>query len=713
MRSASLLAERGFELSEAQRAVASHDGRTPLAIRGPAGSGKTIALAALAARWSRDGIVTVVCPNASSCAAFDSAARAAGSAGEIAVGTLAGHLAGWMRREFASSGASPALRTGGDADSEALARDAGRTVLDMTWPGFRSAEFTLDLPFLARPDVFFEEAAGLFRQLRRRLVEPAAFEAACASGMAAFYGAEVERARALSADPAVRSAASRRGRDALSATVDQLRVQRRAERDLASLLVFLYGEYVAAARGRPVLCAEDVVAEAIAWLRRDRRALERVVESSGGIVVDDAEDAETALAPLLEQLGADAGDIRVAIASCEGSAIEGIRGRRPLTLGDGATTIVLAPRPAIAAVTARRFADEGAEADAVAASIRELLAGGARPADIFVLARDKSAASIYVEALAERGVPITAPADAWQSPEDVLDLLALAAIVDDPYDHAHLLRVLSSPVVGLSDLSLVRLCRDPSDADQLALDVGLDDARLSGARGPASTTLAENALYGHADRRLSEHARAALAGFRERWLMWRERCARMAPASALAYLIDAAGFSAARHARPAHVRERLAVDARRLVAAACAVDGSLGDTARSLEAGAVVVAPAERCPDAVECSTIDGVKGLRAPYVFVVGIAHNRFPRIYVSHAMAFTKQWGLIVRENVAGGAAQTAKFAWYYAKHGAKRMYIEEERRALSYALSRADVAAHASGYGATPRWAADQDLLSAHGV
>ncbi|MDQ6781346.1 MAG: hypothetical protein M3Z37_09385, partial [Candidatus Eremiobacteraeota bacterium] len=58
---------------------------------------------------------------------------------------------------------------------------------------------------------------------------------------------------------------------------------------------------------------------------------------------------------------------------------------------------------------------------------------------------------------------------------------------------------------------------------------------------------------------------------------------------------------------------------------------------------------------------------------------------------------------------AAQTAKFAWYYAKFGAKDMYLEEERRALDYGLSRATVSAAASGFGSPPRWAKQQDLLA----
>jgi superfamily I DNA/RNA helicase len=107
--------------------------------------------------------------------------------------------------------------------------------------------------------------------------------------------------------------------------------------------------------------------------------------------------------------------------------------------------------------------------------------------------------------------------------------------------------------------------------------------------------------------------------------------------------------------------------------------------------------------------SIVAVKGLRFDHVFVAGVAHERFPRIYTSRAMAFSRTYGLIVRENIAGGAAQTAKFAWYYAKFGAKAMYIDEERRALSYGLSRARIGATATGYGTPPYWAREHDLLA----
>ena len=76
---------------------------------------------------------------------------------------------------------------------------------------------------------------------------------------------------------------------------------------------------------------------------------------------------------------------------------------------------------------------------------------------------------------------------------------------------------------------------------------------------------------------------------------------------------------------------------------------------------------------------------------------------------MAFSRNYGLIVRDNVAGGAPQTAKFAWYYAKFDAKARYLAQEQRALRYALSRAAQSATATGFGQVPHWAAGEDLLA----
>lgn len=699
--------------ARAQLEAATTDQRGPIAIVGPPGSGKTTALAAYAAQNASDGCVAVVCSHEASCAAFERA-FAPHRAGRIVVGTLGGHLARWMREDFLASGASPELTVGGDADSEALARSTGSSILDMSWPGFRAADFTLDLPFLSRPDKFFSEVAALFRQLRQARVTVTGFENTCTSGTAAFYGDRVERARVLCADGQVRGRASKRGKDALSASASALEVQRHADSDLASMLAHLYGAYRAASAGARVLCPEDVIDEGLAWLERDEHACERIAQRLAALVIDDAEDAEAGTTTLIELL-TKSGLRRIALAGCTESAIDGMGGRRSALAANAELQLTLPPRIAPDRVRARRFKDEVAEADAIAGDVDELLSAGVATRDIAILARDLDAAGVYARLLSTRKVPVVAPVDAWQSPHEIADLLALASIVDDPYDHAHLLRVLASPLVGLDDRSLWLLCRDAPEATQLALEVEPDEPRGERKRSAATaTTLAQNALYGLADHELRDTARAALQAFRRHWLAWRSACSGLRPPALISHLITAAGFQNAWSGADPHVRFRLHDDGARLIEMTAGMSSSrpaasVRRTIEAIEEGAVRPRRAADSPDAVPCEPVLNFKGRSVPCAFVAGIAHERFPRVYVSRAMAFSKTYGLIVRENVAGGAAQTAKFAWYYAKFGAKARYLEEEARVLSYALSRGDRAVSATGFGKPPRWAADQDLLA----
>jgi hypothetical protein len=535
----------------------------------------------------------------------------------------------------------------------------------MTWPELLRSEANLDLPFLSRPDALLDEAATLFRLLRRLRVTPEEFEAGCASGVREFYGDDIERALVHCAQADVRSRSSRRGREALLARPDRLAVQKRAERQLGMLLATLYREYRAAASRASRLCPEDVVDQGLTWMERDASACVRIASGLGGLIVDDAEDAEPGTARLVE-LTRRANLASVTIAGWMDSAIDGLAGRRSALPSHADVHIELPPRPAPAGAHAKRASDERAETEFLATEIAELLAHQVRPEDILVMARDEDGAAVYAALLASRGIPITAPPSAWQEPKQVADLLALASIVDDPCDQAHLLRVLASPLVGLSDKSLWTLCRDAQGAAQLSLGVAQFDDMLPFARPPVPPTLAMNALYGHMDHALSDRARESLSTFRERWSEWRSACVLLAAPRALAYLIEGAGFRSDSRRLPEHASARFESDAARLISgaagyAAASPSSGLKTFVEAFERGECEILPASDVPGAITCTSIVGAKGRRAQYVFVAGVAHERFPRIYVSHAMAFSRKYGLIVRENVAGGAAQTAKFAWY----------------------------------------------------
>lgn len=710
------LTEPSIALTPAQqRTVTAADPTT--VVSGPACSGKTTALAARAvASRARGGEPLIVCSHESGRQAFYGALklvrRDSDDTRPYRVATLAEHAALWLRSSYVSAAAAPQITVGGKRAALHVLSGAARGLLDMTWPMFARADINLDLPHLSRPEVFLEEAASLFTLLQRARVTPQEFEEGCAAGLAAFYGERIERASALLNDPLVRKRASARGRRAMQASGEALTAQRRAERDTGLILAQLYRDYRAAAADAGVRSPEDIIDAVIRWFTGDERAAYAIASHIDSFIIDDADDAEPGLASVVHALRRQKA-FAVLIAGNDTAAIDGFEGRRSALAGfTGAARIELAPMVAPAARVVQRFAEESDEADWLASQIRALIEQGAAQESIAILSRTDGAAALYAQYLRERGIAASKPSTILEREDQVADLLALCALVDDPLDAEHLLRVLSSPVAGLADASVWTLCREPAERLQMTLDVGVaDTARV---KSPKPGTLARNFHGGYADSALPEATRAMLAALRSDLTRWRDRCAGLSPVERLAYLADAGGFRERWHAAPAYERDRLRDDLVRVsvaVAQASALCGAqdFSTIARLIEDGVVALPRASRTPDAVVTDSIVAVKGLHFDHVFVAGVAHERFPRIYTSHAMAFSRTYGLIVRENIAGGASQTAKFAWYYAKFGAKAMYLDEEKRALNYGLSRGRVSATATGYGTPPYWAREQDLLA----
>lgn len=696
-----------------------------LLVTGPSGSGKTMALAARAMRLAGDAAVErssssskpvlVICSHESGVRAFRAALTALGSSADMRVDVAPGHALRMLRSHYALAGVRPDVRAGGELASRSIVRAAAAGLLDLSWPELRSGELDLNLPFLSRPDKFLDEAAALIRQLRAGRVAPAEFERGCAAGLSAFYGDEVEAALAKCRDPELQSRLSRRGREALRANPAVLQQQRRAERDVGLLLARLYREYLRVAQTAPLLSDEDIMDECVRWLADDAASARAIAGLYAGAIVDDAEDAHGAVGDLVVALVA-AGLPGVTLAGWPDAALDGIAGRRSaLAAMEPTQRITLTPQAAAPRPTAQRLKSEAEEVERVASSLDDLLRQGVAPDEIAVLTRSADAAAIYAELLEQRGLPVDAPLERLAAPHDVADWLALSAVVDDSYDHEHLLRVLASPLLGLSDASIYALCEDTTAVTQLALDVGIGDERKRPGSERQRTALARNMLEGTVDSRLPEPTRELLEKFRRQLALWRARLHGKQPASVIAQLARGGSFAAHWNAAPAHRRRRLFEDLARVIEAfaadrATGIRRGLSELVRAFEDGALPIRAATRSHDAIVCDTISGAKGERWPHAFIVGLAHERFPRVYVSRPMAFSRTYGLIARENVAPGAAQTAKFAWYYARFNAKALYLAEEERALRYGLSRGTVSASASGFGKPPRWAKDSDLLSA---
>jgi hypothetical protein len=711
---------RGVTLSAAQQRVADAAPDATIALTGPPASGKTTALAGHYLQSRRAGRnALVICSHPSGVRAFYAALnflQAAQPADRTAPGngtidTLAQHVARWMRGSYVAARAAPQLRIGDQAATRAIVERAARGLLDMSWPLFVRRQLNLDLPHLSRPDAFLEEAASLITLLQRARIGPDEFEDGCNAGLAAFYGENVERAVSLLHDPLVRERASQRGRDACRVPATTLALQRTAERDVALILAQLYREYLNAAAQADLRSPEDVVDAAIRWLSHDESSAREIASGFTNILVDDAEDGEPGLSPLLTSLQQASG-CGLIVAGWERGRVDGLEGRRSsLALAENGERIALAPLGSPATMHFERLADEAAEVAWLAARLDELLAHGVPPDEIALLCRGADTAAGYARRLRERGIPIALPPEAFENENELLDLLSLCAIVRDPYAAAQMLRVLSSPLLGFSDATVWTLCRDPLAAAQLALPVG--EPVASSSIGAGGVTLANNVLSGAADPLLSEPQRDTLARFRRQLTEWRNATHGFTPAQLLGVMTQAAGFADRWQQAPAYARERLADDVERLAEAMVVASASesiaIAAAVERFQRGMLFVRPAQPSAGAIGSYAIAGAKGLRWTHVFVAGVAHERFPRVYTSHAIAFSRSWGLIVRENVARGPAQTAKYAWYYAKFGAKTMYLDEERRALHYGLSRASTAAAASGYGSPPRWARDQDLLA----
>ena len=682
-------------------------------IGGATGSGKTKMLAAIASERASLGRVFVVCSHVASCRAFGRALREHVDAdGAVLVDTLAGHLARMMRADYTSARVSPDFAVGGPPAGVAIVESAARGLLDLTWPELQDGLIDLDLPFARRPGALLEAAGSLCEVLRRSRIAPSEFETGCVEGLAAFYGDDVERAREhlIAAQRTTRG--SKRARESMRASDDVLRVQRRAERDLVRVVSHLYRNAIAAAGSSPVKSEADVIGSAVEWLASDPVAAARAFAHCQAVLVDDAEDGEPALAELLT-VAAAAGVPYLAVAGRESSAVDEIHGRRSFVQPPSAGSTSGLPESA-PELAAHRFVNESAEADWIADRVAGLLHEGARPNEVAVLSRDRDAALIYARHLAVRGLPSLPPADAYAAPDDVADLFALAYAVDDPYDHARLLRVLASPLVGFSDATLWTLCRDASASAQLSLDVGGDEGTRTRDRSAVRTRLADNVLYGGADSALPEGSRAVLRRFRDRFAEWRAACSALAPADAFELLVRDAGFARRWHNAPAFATARLTDDAARIAdalatAVRCGAARGLRAALGAVESGIIAPRLAARSEAAIVCDGIVEVKGERFAHVVVAGVAHERFPRIYVARPMAFSRKYGLIVRDNVGDGAPQTAKYAWYYARFDAKRRYLEGERRAVRYGISRGIESAAVTGFGTPPHWAKDEDLLA----
>jgi ATP-dependent exoDNAse (exonuclease V) beta subunit len=316
-----------------------------------------------------------------------------------------------------------------------------------------------------------------------------------------------------------------------------------------------------------------------------------------------------------------------------------------------------------------------AEARALAARVRELIAGGqARAADVVVLLRATTDMHVYEQALEAAGVPtyVIGGRGYWSHPQ-VIELVSYLRALANPLDTDALYGVYVSPLCGLSLDGLVLVA--------------------AGAEGE-----------------LAEDDRRALQEF-DTWFRGERRAAAwLGPEQLLeralghgGYELYVAGLPDARR-RLANVRKLLRLAREWQTAHGSALRGFVdllvsradgGDGARESEA------PVEsEALDAVRLMTIHRSKGLEFPVVCVADIGRQVLPRagslIRVGH-----DDGRLGLRLKQPGDGKRVSVLAYEELKLEERERESEEERRLFYVAMTRAKERLIVSGAARFERW------------
>jgi ATP-dependent exoDNAse (exonuclease V) beta subunit len=314
-----------------------------------------------------------------------------------------------------------------------------------------------------------------------------------------------------------------------------------------------------------------------------------------------------------------------------------------------------------------------AEARLLAGRIDELIeTGAARPGEIVVLLRYATAAAVYGQALAERGIPIAAAlGGGFYAAQEIADLGAYARVLANPLDDIALYGVLASPLCGLAadglaviGLAAKRLDRPPwevvvaagageSAASAALAGLGPEDQRRLGRvrdlidaerRAAGRVGLAELLVRsGYRERALTgQGAALGLANFRKLLRLAREFEARDGR--------DLRGFA-----------DRLAA-------------GRLGS---SREQHAQLAET-----DAVRLMTVHAAKGLEFPVVCVADLGHG--PPIGAPVILTDGDQVGLRLPTLDGGKPAEAFAYTELRARQG--RAALAEEQRIAYVAMTRA---------------------------
>lgn len=325
------------------------------------------------------------------------------------------------------------------------------------------------------------------------------------------------------------------------------------------------------------------------------------------------------------------------------------------------------------------------EAEIIAQEAVKLLKTGVELGDIAILMRSLSRVKVYEDALRGARIPYkTIGGTGFYDRQEIKDILAYLRIIDDPFDMHALVRALKRPPMGLSDLSLYRLCREKN-------------SQLFDALSHADKLLEDSEAVNRIQRflRLLEE-------------MW-DALSEGSIFHLASQAVKLSGYLKYIHTMPADDRERSLANIEKLLRMAGDFErkrplGDLRDFIQYVQFSMdqlVIEAEAGSTLErkAVQIMTVHQAKGLEFDVVFVINTGNPSFPTRARHPMFALHEDDGLVI--NTKWNDKKFLKFQPYNLKkhshlnqeHGVinheerfKSDHIAEERRIWYVAMTRA---------------------------
>jgi superfamily I DNA/RNA helicase len=603
-----------------------------------------------------------------------------------------------------------------DVEAESLFTQACAPLFELQWEDFGAERLDPEVPGLRSPERFLRSAFRLIRRLGDAGISPATFLSLSLAGATDFYANPPNFA-----DPALLIATKNTYHDSLDVTPRELARQYRREVDLAKILARLYEDYLKLVAASARMTGRDAIAAAAALLREESVLAHGLRERHRLAFVDDAQELTEADLMLLRGIF---GERLAGVTLCGDpkSSVSMVRRTQPdaiFALSDARVTLRDQHRSPL--VDLYRPATAREEAAFIADRVATWIAQGVGPERIAVIFRSAHSVGPYEAALLERNIPVLISGDVnLFTDRRALDALALLWNVYNPFRHEWLLRTLSGPSLGLSDASLQSLCAEPSDPQRPLFtfdDEPAPTTRASRWNPKRDLRLGWNVIRGERDDELSDEARQRVQRFRrsrEGWLaamdsepferfarmVWREGLAREGePGSARALtqqmllhrLLDRLNAFVTENPT-AQIAEILEYAQQRM-------DSDLESCEAPIDSGRGFV----------QMMSVEAAQGCEFDRVIVGNVRPGAFPLWYAPEAFLFSPKLGMIPKENAGEAqASRTAKFSYYMFRTKAMQRYNDRERRALRYAMLRAQQSVLVTSWGTPTRGVTAPELL-----